>query len=1370
MHKFSVKKPLTVFVAVIAVLVLGVVAYLKMTPDLLPNMDFPYVVIVTTYPGASPEKVEESVSKPMEQSMSTLEHIKTVSSTSSENVSMLVLEFEEAVNMDTIGVDIQQQIATLSAGWDSMVGTPYVLKINPSMLPVQVAALSMEGMDNLELTEFLNDTLMNKLEGIPGVARISASGMIQQQLHVVLDQDLIDAANQKIIDTINGELDEAAQELEDQKAEMESAKDEMAGAQDQMNAGVDAILKGEDQLNKEKKKLLDAQEELKEGKNTLEITYGALKAIFDRVEDVVDTQDSTQRRAEQLKALCEKKGELQALRLEIEAVKAQLDLGEALTPEVTEPVEESPAEEETEPAAEETLPQLDIQLPEIQIPELPQVQTDSNSLNAQLIQLEAELATKQAEYNVSLATAGVADAQVDEAYLQAVAEHEAAKAAVYAIDELLKSMDMDRDSLKTAIQEMESQLKQLEDAEKQLNAGLLTMEEAEAMLEEQKLKGLLEMSSAMSQMAAGSATIDMALTQIETGLDTIEDSREDALSQADLNKIITMDMITQILTAQNFTMPAGYVEEDGLSYMVSVGDEITDLETLQNLLLFDMGMEGVEPIYLSDVAVVMLTDNRNETYAKLDGLDSVVLTFEKQSTYATAETTDNINSRFRELEQEYSGLKFVSLMDQGDYIYLVVESILKNLLLGAVFSVLVLFIFLRDIRPTFITLCSIPISVVFAIVLMYFSGVTLNMISLSGLAIAVGMLVDNSVVVIENIYRLRAKGANVIQAAVSGAGQVVGAVTASTLTTVCVFVPIVFVDGMTKQLFMDLALTMTYSLLASLIIALTLVPAMATGMLKKDKPIKESRFGSAMMKLYRKSVAWSLRFKPVVLILSAGLLVVSAVISLSKGFIFMPTMDSPTVTVTVTMPEDADMEKAAALSDDLLSRIAQIDGIETAGAMMGGSSILGGLSMGTTANYDVTVYITLESDTMSGAAVAKEIEKACAGMECEVSATSAMMDLSMLTGSGVSVNVYSDDMDILQNAALEAGKILENIEGVKEVSNGLEEAAPALHVAIDRNAAMKHGLTVAQIYMEIAAGLTADGTVATLELDGISTDVIVEKPEGAVLDAQELRDYVFEVTNTDGDVEKIALSEFAVVEQTQSLNTISRLNQRRYLTVNATLEEGYNVTVLTQKAENLMKKADLGEGVTYSFTGENEMIMEAIEQLLLMLLVGLVLVYLIMVAQFQSLKSPFIVMFTIPLAFTGGFIALLLCGMEVSVIALIGFIMLMGIIVNNGIVLVDCINQLRMDGMERREAIVEAGMTRIRPILMTTLTTVLGQIVMAVSKDVGSILMRPIAVVSIGGLLYATFMTLYVVPCIYDMMNKKELRKIDEKDLEILDI
>ena len=1337
MEKFSVKKPLTIFVAVIAVLVLGVVAYFKMTPDLLPNMDFPYVVIVTAYPGATPEKVEAEVSKPMEQAMSTLEHIKEVSSTSSENVSMVMLEFEEAVNMDTIGVDIQQQIVTLSGSWDDMVATPYVLKINPSMLPVQVAALSMEGKDTIQLTEFLNDTLLNKLEGIPGVARITATGMIQQELHVILDQELIDKANEKVADAINKKLDEAAEELQTQKEELESSKKELENGQSQLSSGADAIVQGENKLRQEKNKLLAAQQELIAGKAALESAYETMKPLYDTATELEAAQSQAQQKLDDLLSLQNMGLEIADARIRIEALKAEIALLESqVDPE--------------DPTAD------------------PEKQQELLEKKSQLLQLEAELATNEAAYNAGLLANGVTEESLAETIATAQATLYAARDALTVMDKLLESQNLDRSQLGAAVQEMETQITQLEEAQKQLEQGLLTIEDAEVMLEEQKLKGLVQMSSAAGQLAAGASSLEMALTQIESGFDTLEQSREDALEQADLNNIITMDMVSQILMAQNFAMPAGYVEEDGVNYMVSIGDEITELEVLQELLLFDMGMDGVDPIYLKDVAVVGLTDNRDETYAKLDGADGVMLSFEKQSTYATAETTKNINARFRELEEEYEGLKFVSLMDQGDYIYMVVESILKNLFLGAVFSVLILFLFLRDLRPTFITLCSIPISVIFAIVLMYFSGVSLNMISLSGLAIAVGMLVDNSVVVIENIYRLRAKGANVIQAAVSGAGQVVGAVTASTLTTVCVFVPIVFVEGLTKQLFTDLALTMTYALMASLIISLTLVPAMATGMLKKDRPVKETRFGGAMMKAYRKSVAWSLRFKPVVLVLAAGLLVVSGWLSLKKGFIFMPTMDSPMVTVSVTMPENADMEQASALADDLLGRIAEVDGVETVGAMMeANTGLTAGLS---TTDFNVTIYITLESDTMSGSVVAKQIEDRCADMECTVSATSAMMDMTMLTGAGVSVNVYADDMETLKNAAVQTGELLERLEGVASVTNGLEDAAPALHVAIDRNEAMKNGLTVAQVYMELAAGLTADGTVASLKLDGISTDVIIEKPEGAVLNAQELRDYVFEVTDREGETKEVPLSEFAKVEETTSLSTISRINQRRYLTVNAILEEGYNVTLLTQRAEDIMKQADLGKGVSYEFTGENEMIMEAIEQLALMLLIGLLLVYLIMVAQFQSLKSPFIVMFTIPLAFTGGFAALLLCGMEVSVIALIGFIMLMGVIVNNGIVLVEYINQLRLSGTERREAIIEAGLTRIRPILMTTLTTALGQLVMAVSKDAGSIMMRPIAVVSIGGLLYGTLMTLYVIPCIYDMMNKKELRKIDDKDLEILDL
>lgn len=1351
MPKFSVKKPLTVFVAVVAVLVLGVVAYFRMTPDLLPNMDFPYVIIMTTYPGASPEKVETQITKPMEQAMSTLEHIKSVSSTSSENASLVMLEFEDSVNMDTIGVDIQQQITALSAGWEDTVGTPYVLKINPSMLPVAVAAVSMEGKDTIALTEFLNDTLMNQLEGVEGVARITTTGGIEQKIHVVLEQSKIDAVNRKIVAAINGELDDAKEELEEQKQDLEGSKGQMNSAQSQLDDGAAALAQ----------QTAEGQAQLDEKKEELNAMKQALSAQIAQLETTVS---QLEKGIQGLKDLLELRGSVAALEQRISAIE-NLQQQETQTSYIQLQTNVTTAE------AAYTTAELAYQKA-VGTEQEASAKAELDKAQEALTKAQDALAAREQAYADAGLTMGD---ELSSALAGANGDYAAAQANLIAGEAALGATGLSDEEIRQKITEYEGQLAQtqagLEELRQTLSgleSGETQLKDAQAALDQAKTQGMLEISMAAGKLAAGSASIEMALGQIESGLETLDDSREDALRQADLNRILTMDLVTQILTAQNFAMPAGYVEQDGINYMVSIGDEITDLDTLKNLLLLDLGIEGLDPIRLEDVAEVMLTDNRDETYARLNGRDAVMLSFEKQSTYSTAQTTNNLSQRFRELEEEYPGLEFVDLMNQGDYIYLIVNSILSSLLLGAVFAIIVLYLFLRDLRPTFITLCAIPISVIFAIVLMYFSGVTINMISLSGLAVAVGMLVDNSVVVIENIYRLRAKGANVIQAAVSGAAQVAGAVTASTLTTVCVFLPIVFVEGITRQLFTDLALTMTYSLMASLIVSLTLVPAMASGMLRKEKVTKPGILETKLLPAYTRTARWALSHKPVVFIGAAGLLVVTAAMSLARGFIFMPTMDMPNISVSITMPEETTREQAVELADTVLERISQVEGIQTAGAMMNtGLSLTGGSSQN---SYDVTVYITLADESASGAAAGREIEALCADLPCTVTASSAMMDMSMLTGSGITMNLFAEDMEDLQNAARTAAQTLEGVEGLTEISDGLEDAAPALHISVDRNKAMEQGLTVAQIYMELASGLTADGTVASLELDGVSTDVIVEKPEGAVLDAQELRDYVFEVTDKDGEIQEVPLSDFAEVEETTSLTSIARSGQKRYLSVTAQVLPGYNVTLLADQVEQLMEQTDLGDGVSCTFSGENESILEAMEQLLLMLVLGIVLVYLVMVAQFQSLKSPFIVMFTIPLAFTGGFLALLICGMEVSVISLIGFVMLTGIIVNNGIVLVDYINQLRQEGMERREAIVEAGVTRMRPILMTTITTVLGLIDMAVRKSAGTSLMQPIAVVCIGGLVYATLMTLFVVPCIYDMVNKKELRSVREEDLKLLDL
>lgn len=1303
MPKFSVKKPLTVFVAVLAILVLGVVAYLKMTPDLMPNMDFPYVILVTTDPGASPETVEADITKPLEQSMATLDRIKNVTSSSMDSVSMVVLEFEDGVNMDTVSVDIQQKINQLKGSWSDTVGDPYVLKMNPSMLPVQVAALSYDGKDITELSDFVTDTLSPKLEGITGVASVTVSGTVQHQLHVILSQKKLDDLSRRLSDAIAKQLDDAAGQLSSARGQVNSAKAAIRSAEE--SAVRDAVTQ-------------------------------ALTTIQDSLKTMRDSRDQLQANLREL--------------AEIQAEKARLEAENAPYQARIEAIRHNPSMTEEEKQAA-----------------IAEIESDP-----EYVRIQAELAA----LDLRMAALGV---KWDE-----------------------------------AVQRAKEWQKQLEELEKQLRD--LETDEGVAKLADQVTAGTLTMADAVTQIISANIQLDSALNQIDQGLQTLEESRSAALSQADLSSSLNLSTITALLTAQNFSMPAGYLKEDGVNYMVSVGDAIGTRQDLEDLVLFDLGMDGIDPIRMKDVADVAITDNSSEIYDKLNGKDGVIVSFNKQSTYATAEVSDNINSRFRELEAEYEGLSFVPLMDQGDYIYLIINSILSSLGWGALFSVLILYLFLRDLRPTVITLCSIPISVIFAVVLMYFSGVTINMISLSGLAVAVGMLVDNSVVVIENIYRLRAKGATVIQAAVSGARQVLGAITASTLTTVCVFLPIVFVEGITKQLFTDLALTMTYSLLASLIVALTLVPAMASGMLRKEKPQKPGLL-DRVYPAYRKAVSWSLRHRAVVLLLSLVLLLGSAGATLARGFAFMPNIDMNTVNLTVSMPEGCTREQAVSLADEVLRRAAQVENVETVGAMMSSSGSSGGMDMTSMMSsgggaYDVTAYITL-TEGASGAKTGQQIEAACTGMDCTVTASGAMDSyMTYLTGSGVALNVYGSDMEQMQSAAKTLAAKLATVPGTENVSDGLEQAATALHLSVDRNAAMEKGLTVAQVYMAVASALTDTDSSLSLTLDGLDVSVSIQSPEESRMTREKLMDLEIDpsamsamssmmsaasgsgsmsgmsgMSSGSGSMsgmsgmssgstsavqaaEPVRLGDIAKLEETVSLNTIHRDQQRRYITVSADVADGYNVTKVTTAAQAAIAEVDLPQGITASFQGENEAIMDAIRQLLLMLLLGIVLVYLVMVAQFQSLRSPLIVMFTIPLAFTGGFLALLLAGIEVSVVSLVGFVMLVGVIVNNGIVLVDYINQLRLEGMGRREAIIEAGVTRLRPILMTSLTTILGLVVMAFGKDVGTALMQPVALVCIGGLLYATLMTLLVVPCMYDILSRRDLRKVNEEELQLLDL
>ena len=1352
--KFSVKKPMSVLVAVVLVLILGYVAFTSMTTDLLPDINLPYVIVMTTYPGASPEAVEEELTRPIEQQMATLDGISSVTSTSAENYSLVMLEFSQETNMDTITGDIREKLNLINGSWDSMVGTPTILKLNPSMLPVAVVAVDRDDTNITDLSTLVNDRLMTQLEGIEGVASVTVSGDVHDSIRVELDPAKIDALNEKIRAAIDGKFADGETQIADGLAQVESglsqanaaaaslpaAKAQLAQAQIALNEG---IAEAQTQLDSKKEELLRAELELNIAMQALLAQKEAALSAMEPLEQIENTIDELEKTRDEADNYIKLYDSYTALSASYDTLIAQTIAGN----DAIDTKEQAEAFLEAEG-------------------------------NAEYLQLKAQMASCLTQLNAL----GGYDPALYEAQKTAKASAEAGLARV---DAQLAAIGMTRESfretlaqLRRGVAQLDAQIAQLEEASAQLEAGKITIDQAYRQLRAtqsektmQITSGLIEVVTAQNGMAQTIAQMESTKTQLEEASEQLKDAKRAAYDKADLSSILTVSQLSMILGAQNFSMPAGYVDDaGGTSYLVRVGDKLTE-EQLDRLLLFDLGLDGLEPIYLSDVAEIRVTDNSDEVYAKINGNEGIMLSFAKQSNYSTTVSAENIDKTLEKLSEQYEGLHFTSMMNQGDYINIVVDSVLNNLLVGAILAIVILFLFLWDIRPTLVTACSIPISLTFALTLMYFSGVTLNIISLAGLAVAVGMLVDNSIVVIENIYRMRALGLPAKEAAIKGAGQVAAAVTSSTLTTVCVFAPIVFVHGLTRQLFADMALTIAYALGASLIISLTLVPAMCAGMLRKP-PKGRKKKAKKNGGVYERTLRALLRAKPLVLLMAVALLVCSIFAGFSNGFAYMPEMASTEIMVNIQMnDEDGTLAQTIETCDAFAEKIREIDGVETVGVMLssGVASVIG-----LSADADptsATMYVLTDPDERVYG-VEDKIEAIAADYPCNVTVTggSSMMNYSSaLGGSGVEVDLYGDDLDALREGAQTVAAYLEQVEGTSDVSDGIGETTPELRISVDKDAAMKNGLTVAQVYQQIAAAVKTSATATSIRLDDTDVDVVVFSADAETLTIDDVRNYTVTASGPDGTQKEVVLSDIADITMTQTMDAISHRAQRRMLSVTASIADGYNVSNVTSAAQRASKNWELPGGVSIVFTGENETIMSSMKDLAKMLALGIAIIYLIMVAQFQSLLSPFIVMFTIPLAFTGGLFALALCGMEMSIVAMIGFIMLVGIIVNNGIVLVDYANQLCAEGRTVREAIVEAGVTRMRPVLMTVLTTVLGLLPLALGRGYGADLMQPVAVVCIGGLVYATLMTLFVIPVMYEMFlrgrEKRQQRRAAEAAL-----
>lgn len=1366
MEKFSVKKPFTILVMVVAIIILGFVSLSGMTTDLLPKMSLPYLLVITTYPGASPEKVESSVSEPVESALGSISGVKNVYSMSYENYGIVELEFADGTDMDSAMVKVSSALDSVKSALPEECGSPNIMEISMDMMASVYLAASYEGKDIQETSRFVEDTLIPYLERQEGVTSISDIGIVENSISVDLNQDKIDVLNEKILAKTNDAFADAVDQLNDAKKQLLESEQKLADSTQE-------LVDGQKDIDDGRTKLDDAQKELDEQKEKLEDAKGSLE---DQKKDTENKLATASQALDQLNAL---QTDLLTLQAQEESLKATIT-------QIEKSLEEQGKTTNDIPNVVAGLDQMSTFLTSSQMEGMTGM--DSTTVNTML-----------GSSGMSLQSLGIDKTTWDtltpegrkELLQKTAAGYQTQKALLSGYKDYvssLNSLQVEKAGVQAAVSAAEAELKKsgvsYTDIEKakieaaagfgaasaQISSGQSALNSAQTTLDSNKES----LDSAQDQITEGWDSIADAKKQLadgwdqyNTSLENFEAQKAEALRNANADQLVNMQTLSQLIYAQNFAMPAGYLDDaEDNSWLLKVGSNYESVDELSNIVLTNI--EDIGDVRLCDVADITVIDNADDSYARLNGQSAVVLSVFKSSTAGTNEVSKNIAAAISELEEQYPGLSVLTLMDQGDYITMIINGVLQSMIVGAALAILILALFLKDVKPTIVVAVSIPLSVLTALILMYFTGISLNMMSLSGLALGIGMLVDNSIVVIENIYRLRSKGVGAARAAVQGTKQVAGAIIASTLTTVCVFLPMVFTAGTVRELMMPISLTIIFTLAASLLIAMTVVPAAGSTLLRNSKE-KKHPFFDKVQDIYGKMLAFCLKVKVVPLAIAIGLLVYSIWAVMRMGIVMIPDMTSNQIEISVQMPEDTDKEECYKRADQVLDAMTTIDGIGDVGAMAGGDTTLVASSSGMSdSTYDQFTFLVLTENENAGKEevnrICREIEERTADIDCELTISTGMSEMSTMMGSGLSVKVYGDDLDTLTKITQDICDLAATIPGYENISNGQEEPDQVIRLVLDKDAAMRKGLTVAQIFSELNGKLTESTDAATVTIDGEDMKIVV-KDGRKPLTRENLLDYNFEIQTTDDNgntvTEDHPLSEFATLKLEEGVQSINRENQSRYMTVTATVAEGSNATLLSRELQPLIDAYELPDGYTIDTAGESDMVNQMVIQMSKVLLLGLALIYLVMVAQFQSLLSPFIVLFTVPLAFTGGLIGLLLMNEPLSVMGMMGFVVLLGTVVNNGIVFVDYANQLRVGGLERREALIATGKTRMRPILMTALTTILAMASLLFGDDLSSQMSKGMAIVVAGGLAYATLMTLFIIPVMYDILFKRKPLQVD---------
>ena len=1283
MEKFSVKKPFTVLVAVIMVLMLGFVSISNMQTNLLPDVSTPYLMVVTVYPGASPERVESEVSDVMQNALGTVAGVETITATSAENYSLLLMQFSDGTDMNSAMVKVSNKVDQTTSSLPSSCLTPSIIEYSLNMNAFMTVAVSREGSDVYDLSDFVSDTLVPYVERKGGVSSVSTNGLIEKMVQVQLSQEKINAINEKLLEVIDVQLADARKQLESAEAQIEAGRKEY-------------------------------DRQFKNYNKTVSDTV--MQQFSGQVGEAVETV------RKQAQALLDSVNQLIAVVQEPEIQQALIDVRDGLQ-RVMDKFNETGMKDI------DSLIEIVAELRDI-----------TDKLTGALQQLQQRLNTESGTEG-STAADLADDLQVQQ-------------------------------SLNTVYNTLNDVIKAMDDV-----PGLMsTFSDALGTYSQQQMQAYMKFTEAREMLNEYEKQLTEAKQQYE-------DAKEKAMASSDVSKMLDIDTLAQLIYAQNFSMPAGYVKDSsGKSWLLKVGEEYDSIEDISGALL--LHVDGFGDVRLSDVADVEVIDNAEASYTRLNGERAAVLKIYKGATSSASEVSDNCLSAFQELEAQYDGLHVVVLSNQGNYITIIVKSILSSMVIGAALAIIVLALFLRDIKPTLVVGFSIPLSVLFAVVLMYFTGMDLNVMTLAGLSLGIGMLVDNSIVVIENIYRLRGRGVPAARAAVQGAKQVGMSVVASTLTSVCVFLPVVFSSSIVKSLMQPMSLCIGYCLMASLIVAVTVVPAAASTVLKKAEP-KQLKWFDKIQDKYAKSLEWCFRHRALPLLAAVVLLAFCGWRVFSMGVELLPTITSNEAIVTLSTTKDLSKEDSYAIAGKAVEAMLEVDHVEEVGittdtrvagmdiGQLGLPTVITDLlnaanSYGT---YQVNVMLD-ESLSSSEIETARQaLEDALSGIEdCTAKVEiSGMQELTSQLASGLTVKIYGADAETLSQLSEKVVDIVNDTEGFANATNGLGSGDATINLHIDRDKVRSYGLTVAQVYQQIAARLTTTTTAQTpVTVDGSTMSVQISNNLDPVT-KENMMDITFETTvmSADGTTSTgtCTLADMATWDTGSAPDSITSENQTQYVSVTADTLDGYNTTVqarvLEKKLNEFALSDEMPEGCSFSMGGESDSVNFMVNEMVQWLALALPFVYLVMVAQFQSLLSPFIVLFTIPLAFTGGLLGMLFTGQQLTMISLMGFIVLMGTVVNNGIVFVDYANQLRLGGMERRAALIATGKTRMRPILMTTLTTVLAMLQLVFSNDMASQLMSGMAIVIICGLSYATLMTLYIVPILYDILFKKPPLNVD---------